>query len=185
MKKLLPILATLAVCTCASAQVSVVPEDDQPGSESALNVQKGDNGVAVDPRACVDIEQEARLLENSIQAHQHTLEKATQASALAATDIATSASQLATVGSSARGLQAGISALGMAPGISALRSLAGGIALGSATSALSHAHSPNGSSEVAQEALRTALAAQQALYREEMRHQHLVGLFLDRRCPLQ
>ena len=185
MKKLVPLLISLAVCTCASAQISLVPEDEQPGDESALNVQTDDKGVAADLRACLDIEQEVRQLENSIQAHKQTLEKAAQSLILAGTEVAASASQMSTGGSLGRGLQAGISVLGMVPGVSALGNLAAGIALGSATSAVSQTQIPIGSSEATQGALQTAMESQQSLYRNEMRHQYLVGLFLDRRCPLQ
>lgn len=180
MKNLVLFLVTVAICTCASAQVSVITEDEPRAGGAAHVGAAGHYGTAVGPQACRDIEHEARLLERSIRAHQKTLDKATTSLTLAGTEIAASASQTSTGAALGAGLHAGVSTLGMVPGMGTL----GVLAAGAATSTLSPSQSPHPSLGGAHGALQSALEAQQALYSEEARHQHLVGLFLDKRCPL-
>ncbi|MDR6890675.1 MULTISPECIES: hypothetical protein [Variovorax] len=173
-------LGFLVACTLASGQVPGAPkvsrieDGEMPGS--LPGVHRATDGSM----ACGDLQREAQSLERMIQSHQQTMADALDIAGATATEI----DKLSAVPSSyaGTGLQAATSFLPMIPGVGPL----GGLAVGLASDAASAVSSGQSSStSAAQSSMQKAMDAQQALYFEEARHQHVVALFLDKRCPLR
>jgi hypothetical protein len=165
----------------ATGQVPGVPTVSRIEDDDLARSVPGSHRATDSAMSCSDLQREAQSLERVIRSRQQVIADAMDVASATATEI----DRLSTMPgvSAGAGLQAASSILPMIPGVGTLGGLALGIASDAASAALPRQSSAAASA--AQSSIQSAMEAQQALYLEEARHQQVVSLFLDKRCPLQ